>query len=156
MRTKSILILPCSMAKLDRPAQAFDLYQGKGYLSVVKKYTLLQLSEVFHVLFLSAKLGLIEAREHIEPYEQVMTNERSNLLVNDDVFCKSALSVLAKCQTDTIYSIMPKKYQAVLEQWLIKAETGLELNKPEPGSGIGFQRGYLSKILSDKISSINH
>lgn len=34
---KSTLILPCSEKKLPNHALAFDLYQGTGYLSIVKQ-----------------------------------------------------------------------------------------------------------------------
>lgn len=74
--TKPTLILPCSAQKLDTREQAFNMYQGKGYVGIVRQWPREVIEGAFNVLFLSAKYGLIPASERIEPYEQVLTPQR--------------------------------------------------------------------------------
>lgn len=46
------LILPCSEKKLSKADIAFNLYQGTGYLSIVKKWPKSKLDEAFNIYFI--------------------------------------------------------------------------------------------------------
>ncbi len=101
---KPTLILPCSEKKLPHSALAFDLYQGTGYLSIVKQWSQVELSQVFNLFFLSAKYGLIHASELIEPYEQVMTDERVSMLGANKVLVSKAQRHIQSMNYEALYT----------------------------------------------------
>ncbi|WP_263220873.1 DUF6884 domain-containing protein [Shewanella sp. SW29] len=101
---KPTLILLCSEKKLPHHALAFDFYQGTGYLSIVKQWSQVELSQVFNLFFLSAKHGLIHASELIEPYEQVMTDERVSTLGANKVLVSKAQRHIQSMNYDALYT----------------------------------------------------
>jgi hypothetical protein len=66
-----VLLLACSAAKLDRGAQAVDIYQGQ----IFRKGLEYAKREGLWVMILSAKHGLINWDTWVEPYDQKMKGD---------------------------------------------------------------------------------
>lgn len=113
--SKRTLILPCSGKKLPNADIAFHLYQGSGYLSIVKKYKLDELLNVFNVFFLSAKYGLIPATEFVEPYDFKITKGRVLEFSTDSALKSKAKHLLRNTNCEAcLYLILPKVYLEAL------------------------------------------
>ncbi|MDH1472727.1 DUF6884 domain-containing protein [Shewanella sp. GD03713] len=148
---KPTLILPCSENKLPHRALAFDLYQGTGYLSIVKQWSQVELSQVFNLFFLSAKHGLIHASELIEPYEQVMTDERVSMLGANKVLVSKAQRHIQSMNYDApLYLIVPKRYQKAFSELAGQAVGRFSQIVPATG-GILSQRSQLKRLLVNEI-----
>src|SRR5947209_9600943 len=73
-----LLILGCSAKKRERRAQAMDVYDGPIFRVLRKSGG--QCPKVL-VWIVSARYGLIEGKQVIEPYEMKMTKRRARELV---------------------------------------------------------------------------
>lgn len=148
---KPTLILLCSEKKLPHHALAFDFYQGTGYLSIVKQWSQVELSQVFNLFFLSAKHGLIHASELIEPYEQVMTDERVSTLGANKVLVSKAQRHIQSMNYDApLYLMLPKRYQKAFSELADQATGRFSQIVPATG-GILSQRGQLKRLLVNEI-----
>lgn len=76
----ALLPLACSGTKLDRPAPALELYRGVMYQSY---RTHVRGDESPTVLILSARHGFLAAHTEIAPYDQRMTPQRADQMLND-------------------------------------------------------------------------
>lgn len=149
---KPTLILPCSERKLLHRALAFVLYQGTGYLSIVKQWSQVELSEVFNLFFLSAEYGLIHASELIEPYEQVLTDERVSMLGTNKVLVSKAQRLIKSMNYDApLYLMVPKLYRKAFYELAGHAAGRFSQIIPVSG-GILSQRGQLKRLLENEIS----
>lgn len=66
------VIIPCGGQKLDRPAPAGELYVGSYHREARRAADAIVEHAGGRVLILSAKHGLLELDQVVEPYEQVM------------------------------------------------------------------------------------
>jgi cytoplasmic iron level regulating protein YaaA (DUF328/UPF0246 family) len=67
---KPLYLIACSNKKLDRPAQASELYQGQAF-----KFALRASERAgAEVIILSALHGVVALDEHIEPYDKALCN----------------------------------------------------------------------------------
>lgn len=152
-KAKPTLILPCSEEKLPYKAPAFDLYQGQGYLSIVRQFGKADLTEAFNILFISGKYGLISANEFIEPYEQKLDNNLVSEFGKSKTLQGRARSLLnAMNKSAPLFLMVPKLYQRGL-----KALTG-DLSEKftmvvRASGGIGTQRGHLKRVLVEGIAA---
>lgn len=141
---KPLLILPCSADKKEGSWPAHELYQGKGYLSVLKKYWK-GTDDRFNVAFLSAKCGLVMSDEVIESYELKMTPDIAAEMKTTDHVKGQALRLISKANPGFICACLPELYMSVLDSWIDCEDT--IVMRPLKGSGIGEQRGFLKRFL---------
>lgn len=108
---KSLLIVNCSKKKLETPAKAKDLYTGQFFRGVK------QLSEKldFDLAILSAKYGLLNANQIIEPYDQIIKSKKDIQELQKKI--RSKFSNLLENYNEIIL-FMGKKYRMVFSQYL--------------------------------------
>jgi hypothetical protein len=144
--TKTFVIIPCGGAKLDKAAPARELYTGSMFRDQLA--TALTMTTPDRIRILSAKHGLLELDQIVEPYDVKMGS-------GDDI---SVSSVAHQLDTMTggpfdaeirIEALLPKKYAAVLE-----AARGFYpiVNHFAGTAGIGYQKAVLRKIRNTKES----
>ncbi|MDI5832592.1 hypothetical protein OCF84_21270 (plasmid) [Shewanella xiamenensis] len=151
IESKRTLILPCSDKKLPVKDIAFNLYQGTGYLSIVKKYTLVDLSDVFNVFFLSAMYGLVSANEILSPYDLKMSHQQIYEFDSNRYLKSKAKRLLKNTNHDMpLYLILPKAYLEALN--VLCGDTLSRFKSIEKVSGgILSHRSQLSKLLKNEF-----
>jgi hypothetical protein len=75
-----LVIMACSATKLQRPAPAFDLYQGVFYSTFRAN---VEAHARPNVMILSALHGFVHPETVIDPYEQLMTADRAEAMLRD-------------------------------------------------------------------------
>lgn len=80
-----LLIIPCSKAKkmIDGKVPAIDLYDGPLYRLIRKRIKDFSNDNGLDIMILSAKYGLIQPLDEINYYDQVMTSERAEEIINE-------------------------------------------------------------------------
>jgi hypothetical protein len=147
---KNILILPCSQVKAEQKATAFHLYQGKGYMGIVRKYKEEELKNHFDIYFMSAKWGLLSSEDTIEPYEQPMDKNQLAILKNDSKLMNIAKGKISNfTKGSTINVVLPIAYKNLFYTYL--GEKSSEFDILESSGGIGDQRGFLKRFIEEKI-----
>lgn len=73
---RAIYLVGCGASKLDRPARARELYTGSLFVAA-RRYVELQAATW---LILSAKHGVVDPRQRLEPYEQKLPKRGEDLL----------------------------------------------------------------------------
>ncbi|MDG1752827.1 MAG: hypothetical protein P8I03_14400 [Thalassotalea sp.] len=147
---KPVLILPCSKAKASIAMEAINLYQGRGYLGIIRTFDQTELLDAFDVYFLSAKYGLVGAKEIISPYEQVLTNERINVLLNDNSIKSKFANFCVKTHSSIpVYLVAPKKYKKLFSDLVDNQLLTRQLITSE--GGIGYQRSQLKRIIQETM-----
>lgn len=145
------LILPCCEKKRPEASTAFDLYQGTGYLSIVKKYDREQLDRAFKLYFMSAKYGLINASDWIEPYDLKLSDELVESFGKDQSLQDKALQQIQTMNFDTtLYLMVPKLYQRAFAALAGNAINSFKEIVPATG-GILSQRGQLKRLLVKEV-----
>jgi hypothetical protein len=71
---KHCLIIPCSGAKTQYEATAFNLYNGV-LMDVIRTFDLSFVLKHFDIFFISAKHGLIHSDMVIKPYDKEMLSD---------------------------------------------------------------------------------
>lgn len=148
-RNLPLFILPCSASKLRYAAKAEDLYQGKGYLPVIKNKQNVYSGRNYNLAFMSAKHGLVMSDEIIFPYEQIMSIAQSNWLVEN--LSQKTKDKVSHLRPSKIIACLPKLYLTAFERMVKDCQEKFNLVKPAKGSGIGHQRQFLSLEL-DKLT----
>lgn len=147
---RDILIIPCSAAKAEHPCKAFDLYQGKGYMSVIRKYDEAKLKANFDIYFMSAKHGLVHGDTVLQPYEQPMSKAQLKKLINNEALAEQAKLLINKFDKDAkIKVVLPLLYKELLSSFLNISSRTFTIE--ESTGGIGHQRGYLKRFIEDKL-----
>ncbi len=153
VESRRTLILPCSEKKLQVPSAAFDLYQGSGYLSVVKKHDRRLLDRAFNIYFLSAKHGIIRASDWIEPYDLKLSDELvESFAANKHLLGKARRHIKEMNHNMTLYLMVPKMYQ---KAFMTLAGSAIDCFKdivPATG-GILSQRGQLKRLIIEEIEA---
>lgn len=122
-------VIPCGAGKLDHAAPAKDLYTGSMFRQTYENVARLATEDraagrgagQVRILILSAKLGLIEVDQEIEPYELKMGAAGS--VTADEVRAQAiALGMDWGPGEDDrpgeVYALLPKAYLAVLDEAL--------------------------------------
>lgn len=141
---KPLIILPCSQEKLSEPAVALKLYQGKGYFPLLSKTTA-SLGMDYDLAILSAKYGLIDAYETIEPYELKLSRETLPAFVKQQ--SRKANALIKNKAPSEIIACLPKLYLEALTLMLNEDNALIPMTTPPAGAGIGSQRGFLASAL---------
>ncbi|MBN2157710.1 MAG: peroxide stress protein YaaA [Candidatus Lokiarchaeota archaeon] len=132
MKPKIMILTSCSKSKLDRSSKAIELYQGQLFKMIVKLSRKIDAK----LKILSAKYGLIDSDDVIEPYEKRIETMQDILRLKsatNDQFEKYLQNY------DKILVIMGKKYRKVVEDYLDHPKVVIAIDK----RGIG---GYLQLI----------
>jgi Family of unknown function (DUF6884) len=148
---KPVLILPCSEKKLNTAAPAIDLYQGTGYLGIVKTVNQQLLLATFNVYFLSAKYGLIRAKDVIEPYEKFLDKAQLEHLLKSNYLSAQVKALCKTIHQDVpVYLVAPIRYKVLFTNLANKHLLARQL--VESSGGIGEQRGQLKSIINEAIN----
>lgn len=130
-------LVACASSKLSRPAQARDLYTSQLFRKA-SRYAELTCHRWF---ILSAKHGLLDPSQVVEPYD-----ERLTATTQAESWAERVRGQLAAELTDTprafLVTLAGAHYQAVLRpcQWPFQI--------PMKGLGIGQQLGWLTAQLT--------
>jgi hypothetical protein len=110
-------VIPCGGAKLDRPAPAAELYTGSMFRHTLAKATRrAELDQVegvgpARVLILSARYGLVELGQVLEPYDLKMT-DKGSVTAQDLTEQARRLGMEWGSQ---VYGLLPRAYLARLD-----------------------------------------
>ncbi|CAE6843568.1 DUF6884 domain-containing protein [Paraburkholderia aspalathi] len=151
---KYLIIMACSATKLERPARAFDLYQGVMYSTFRANVSRVARPEV---MILSARHGFVCADTVIAPYEQRMTAERANAMLSD---LPSYLCEGWPAQARNVLLVGGKEYRRVMRAAVSHlSRTGRvasDASVDETSGGIGYQRSQLGAYLRAIAKSDGH
>lgn len=109
----SVMVIPCSGAKLDRAAPARELYVGSMFRFSLAA-ALKQCDEGDRVLILSALHGLVELDAVLDPYECKIGAPEA---VSVEVLAEQAQRLGIEWDTD-VWAFLPKAYFAKLDNAL--------------------------------------
>jgi len=138
---KIAIITSCSKDKLDYSAMAVNLYQGQFFQAVVKINTILHAD----LYVMSAKYGLIQAWQEIEPYNQRIENK------SDIARLKLTLEPLLGSILDShdlVVVLMGSEYASVFEDYFTHEK--LLRSEDHRGSGGFKQLAFKLRLLSRK------
>lgn len=139
---KKFVIIPCGGAKLEEPAPARELYTGSMFRDQLN--TALTMTTPDQIRILSAKHGLLELDQIVEPYDVKMGQKAS---IATETLTAQLAEILPKNETYVIDALLPKAYAAALE-----AATGDWIeNHFEGCAGIGYQKAVLKKIRAKEM-----
>ncbi|MCA8081386.1 MULTISPECIES: DUF6884 domain-containing protein [Burkholderia cepacia complex] len=141
----TLVIMACSATKLEHAARAIDLYRGVMYSTFRAN---VRATSAPAVMILSALHGFIAPDTIIEPYDQLMTPARADLMLGElDRFMPTAWPAPAR----SILFAGGRNYRRVMNAGLARqVELGhlpagaLVL---ETGGSIGYQRQQLGAFL---------
>ena len=134
-------VVPCGAAKLDRPAPARELYTGTMFRHTwANAVRCAELDEAAglgpaRVLILSAKYGLVDPEQILEPYDLRMGGPGS---VSPDLLAGQALA-LGIDWGSSVYGLLPRAYLARLDAALRTLDVYVQ-DVYEATQGIGEQR----------------
>lgn len=138
----TVIVIPCSGAKLDSPAAARDLYTGTMFRHQLAAATDEAAAVNGTVMILSALHGLVGLDDMIAPYNTKMTDTDH---VTASTVAQQATDLGITWGTE-VFSMLPNAYRVVLHEAL----TSLDVYPQdiyEASPGIGYQRGTCSSIL---------
>lgn len=144
---RTLLVVPCSGAKLDRPAPAGELYRGTLTTMGLAAARRIEHGHVnVTTSILSALHGLLDLEAVVEPYDLKMNEPGS-------ITAEQLAGQLVEAGVQRVVAFTPNTYTAALEAACEVA--GVELVAPLAGCrGIGEQRGRLASYRrSGGISS---
>lgn len=151
---KHCIIIPCSDKKADCITTAFDMYRG-ALNQIIKGFDKGDVFKHFHVFYLSAKLGLIEANTMIEPYNQSMsksTNDQKSFALENKKTAQRLLKRFANKDVE-LYTLLSKEYKAAFDFMNLSVLKKFKLVYRGDGArGIGDHRGRLSKLIKSKLT----
>ncbi|SPS02841.1 DUF6884 domain-containing protein [Cupriavidus taiwanensis] len=140
--TTALLLLACSVRKLDRPAPALDLYRGVMYQSYRAHVCD---GGVPTVLILSAHHGFLEAHAEIAPYDERMTPQRAEQMIQH---LHSYLRPKAwPRQVGRVMLAGGREYRRVMHAALAHRYGSALPELRETTGGIGTQRSLLCTFL---------
>ena len=143
---KRLLLMPCSDMKCETPAAAKDLYKGVFYQTYNRQ---VKPGAEPHMMILSAKHGFVTPKQMLEPYNQKMTPQQAEELVN--TVKKSLEAVEWPTGIEEVMLVGGKHYQRVMNaavdelkaQGKIPEDVVVRATKGE----IGQQRQQLGEYL---------
>ncbi len=141
LEIKKNILISCVSKKLDNKAKAKNLY-----VSTLFKYNLQYAKSISadRIFILSAKYGLLDLEEEIEPYEQTLNKMRSQEV---KTWAKQVLSDLGKItdiKNDKFVFLAGDKYRKFLLPHIPNYEIPLQ------GMRIGEQLQYLKEHVNNK------
>jgi len=132
---KAILI-QCTKSKRDQPAKASDLYDESTYYCKMRQYAA---ATGYSWFILSAKHGLLEPGEHVEPYDEFGLTEQQ---------AETAAEDLADAGFDVVEVIGGRKYTNPLTPEL--EAKGIDVIEKCAGLSIGKRMSRLDTLISEE------
>lgn len=140
--TTALLLLACTGTKLDRPAPALDLYRGVMYQSYRAH---VREGGAPTVLILSARHGFLEAHAEIAPYDERMTPQRAEQMIND--LHSYLQSEVWPSRVGHVMLAGGREYRRVMHAALASRYGSALPDLQETIGGIGPQRSQLGTFL---------
>lgn len=138
---KKIIIISCVKSKLDKKTKAEFLYTSNLFKSSLK-YAKQQNPD--YIFILSAKYGLLNLSDEIEPYEKTLNKMKKNERI---VWSKNVIEKLkysTNFEKDEFVFLVGKKYREFLLPELINFKI------PMKGLGFGKQLQWLKKNIENE------
>jgi hypothetical protein len=132
------VVIPCSGAKLDRPAPAGELYTGSLH-ALARRTADALTAQGGTVLILSALHGLLTLDQVVAPYEQRMTDPGAIT----ETALRAQVAALGLADATDVILLTPAAYTAAAAAVWPHAAT------PLAHQGIGRQRGTLAALRND-------
>jgi hypothetical protein len=147
-----VIIVSCSAGKADKPAQAQDLYTGDLFKKQAELAKLMVASGVAKAWYiLSAKHGLIDPTQIIEPYDVAMGDltkqEMQALKRRVARQLPTPISAPHYRWADGVIALCGEKYRQVLSYYC--DDIAIPLINLTPGMGIGSQKKWLKERIAD-------
>mgnify|MGYP001567651293 CR=1 FL=1 len=138
---KKVVLISCASKKLSKKAEARDLYISPLFKYNIRYAKSLNPEKIF---ILSAKYGLLELNEEVEPYNQTLNKMGNEEIVKwaDEVINK--LSKKTDLKKDEFTFLAGEKYRKFLIHHMSNYKIPLE------GLGIGKQLKYLKERVKDE------
>ena len=150
----SLVLIGCSAAKLSRAAPAAELYTGQ--LFVLSRRYAEHFGSAWRIL--SAKYGVVDPRQVIEPYDRALRKMKPELRRQWAAWCQCGLAhvleevgATATCgkyrDFPRIVILAGRDYVQPLLQYTLLAQHRNEVDTPLAGLGIGKQLAFLSRAV---------
>jgi hypothetical protein len=149
---KPLFIIPCSDKKAGGKQAAVTLYQGLGYLPLVKQ-KIFTFGVDFNLAFLSAKHGLVMWDEWLSPYNQKLTKGTVGALIEKEG--QNSLAKINELSPSAIIACLPKVYMMAFDA-MIGQNIHCPIARTPAGGGIGYQRQFLSRQLALHVEKSLH
>lgn len=134
-----VALIACSSQKLEHPAPALDLYQGALFK---KSRAYAERRGVDAIFILSAKHGLVPAKQVIAPYNETLNEKGAREIQAWADRVRRQLAAVADLQRDHFTILAGEKYRRGLVQHLSRFEV------PLLGLKIGEQLQRLDELCS--------
>jgi len=132
-----IIVIPCGGAKVAHRAPAHELYTGSMFRDQLN--TALQLAPAANIRILSAKHGLLQLDELVDPYDLKMGDAGS-------ISVEELSAQLSELDDELeLEALLPKTYAAKLEA----ATDRPVLNYFAGTRGIGYQKAILRQLRQE-------
>ena len=156
-KEKDTIIIPCSDSKSgENGVAAFDLYTG-SLMSIVRQFDNQYFSDMFNLLFLSARYGLISSTTIIDDYNQRISNKLELQQQFSQQHSKSAQKLLRglASKSNKCYVVLSKDYAATLSLMHLPAlkAFGMVYHSTK-ARGIGDHRSRLKKIINSSLNPL--
>lgn len=143
--SKTLTLIACCGAKLDRAAAARELYVS----DLFRKSLAWANANSDRSMVLSARYGLVQMGEVIEPYDETLNDLRSTKRL--EWANRVWASLVAHLQpADRVVILAGRNYREHLAPLL--ADAGVLVSIPLDGLGIGFQKQWLAKNMPADFS----
>lgn len=133
-----IVLISCVSMKLDTKAEAKDLYVSPLFKMNLAYARLLKPRKIY---ILSARYGLVDLEEEIEPYDQTLNTMKMGQVKDWALDVIEQMQGKISFQNDEIIFLAGERYRKFLLPLCRNAQVPLE------GLGIGKQLGWLKKKL---------
>jgi len=134
------LIISCCAPKLERPAPAIELYQNRVF-NLIRNTP--DLDQRFQVFILSALYGLVPAHQMLEPYDQMMDDDRVRELTD----CSVAPLWLRE-SPGRVFVYGGERYRHVVKDWSTKMRRRLVIEVVGRNRGNGDHFSELKRITA--------
>jgi len=132
--------ISCSASKLDRPTFARNLYSPSTLFRFSLEYCLENYDKVY---ILSAKYGLVELDDVLEPYNLTLNKMSKFEIDNWALGVSKQILQKVSCENELFFHC-GERYRSV-----IKYLDSYKINCPMKGLGIGRQLGFYKKHLKN-------
>lgn len=149
MSSTPVVIIPCTGAKLDRPAPAAELYIGATFQPALKAARTL-VGDTGRVLILSALHGLVELDAVIAPYDVRMGDAAA---VDQPDRIAELADQLAPHAGERVFTLLPNAYRHAIQTALAGTGAGI-VNLYAGCRGIGDQRGVCRRVAAGELAEV--
>jgi len=136
-----LVVIACGAEKLDRPAQAAELYTSGHFRLMLKAARRLAQDHGGRAVIMSALHGLVELDAVVAPYDLKMGQPGS-------ITAAAVAGQLDTIAPRAITTLLPHTYAATLDEAAELAGIGDLIDLFAEAPGIGYQRAVASRVLN--------